>query len=117
MQDFRRLTVWKAARAYRIAIYQASEAFPYHERFNLTAQIRSSASSIGWNIAEGCGRGSDADFARFIHHALGSANENHDQLIQALDLAYLRPRQFTALEGQVLSIGRQLSALMKRRRE
>lgn len=38
-------------------------------------QLVRSSTSIGLNIAEGCGRGTIADFRRFILHARGSAQE------------------------------------------
>jgi four helix bundle protein len=41
------------------------------------------------NIAEGCGRGSDLEFGRFLHITMGSVCELEYQLILAHDLRYL----------------------------
>jgi four helix bundle protein len=92
MQDFCRLEVWQAARALRLEVYRLTRSFPDDERWVLVPQIRRSASSIGWNIAEGSARGSDADFARCLQIAAGSVAECHDQLIQARDLNTCRMR-------------------------
>jgi four helix bundle protein len=59
MQDFRTLPVWRQGHRLRLAIYAVSGGFPVAEQYVLTPQIRRSASSICWNSAEGCGRGSD----------------------------------------------------------
>src|SRR5690606_10797148 len=59
------------------------------ERYGLASQMRRCSVSIASNIAEGCGRGTDADFARFLHIAMGSASEFEYQTLLAADLGYL----------------------------
>ena len=91
MQDFRKLVVWRQAHEMTLRIYGETTTFPLEERFGLSSQMRRSASSIPTNIAEGCGRGTDPDFARFLRIALGSASELEYLLILATDLGYLAP--------------------------
>ena len=86
MQDFRNLSVWRLAHELTLAAYRETSRFPSSEQFGLTSQMRRSAASIATNIAEGCGRGSDADFGRFLQIALGSASELEYQLLLAADL-------------------------------
>ena len=88
MQDFRDLKVWQKAHNVVLAVYRASAEFPAAERFGLTSQLRRAAVSIPANIAEGCVRSSDADFARFLHISLGSASEVDYYLLLARDLKF-----------------------------
>ena len=62
MQDFRNLDVWQRAYALALDVYRASRQFPREEIYSLTSQVRRCSISIPSNIAEGCGRQTDADF-------------------------------------------------------
>ena len=55
----------------------------------LIDQIRSSSQSIPANIAEGCGRQTNRDFAKFLQIAIGSSTEleYHLQFCADADLA------------------------------
>lgn len=75
MGDFKKLAVWQLAHEVAVATYQATARYPKAELYGLTAQLRGSACSVPANIAEGCGRNGDGEFGRFLHIALGSANE------------------------------------------
>lgn len=75
MQNFRDLRVWQKAHSFVLSLYRVTKSFPREEIYGLTAQIRRAAVSIPSNIAEGCARGSDADFARFLQNSMGSASE------------------------------------------
>ena len=86
MKDFRRLIVWQRAHEAALAVYGLTAAFPSQERYGLVQQLRRAAVSISSNIAEGCGYSSEAEFARFLQVAFGSASEVQCQLILARDL-------------------------------
>lgn len=75
MKDFRNIKTWEKAHELVQIVYRETSNMPTDERFGLTTQIRRAAVSIPTNIAEGCGRDSDRDFARFLHIAMGSASE------------------------------------------
>jgi four helix bundle protein len=75
MKDFRQLRVWDKAHRLTLAIYKVTKRFPKEETYGLASQMRRSSASIATNIAEGCGRNSDADFCRFLVVALGSGSE------------------------------------------
>ena len=85
MQDFRNLEVWKRAHQLTLEAYRSTESFPRSELFGLSSQIRRAASSIPTNLAEGCGR-TQAEFARFVQIAMGSACELEYQLLLVRDL-------------------------------
>jgi four helix bundle protein len=90
MKDFRQLQVWEKSHQLALAIYKATKEFPKEELYGLTSQIRRASMSIPTNIAEGCGRGTDPDFARFLQIAMGSASETEYQLLLARDLDLLQ---------------------------
>jgi four helix bundle protein len=75
MEDFKDLKVWTKAHQLTLVLYQRTRFFPKDEIYGLTSQIRRACSSIGANIAEGCGRRSDPEMRRFVQIARGSANE------------------------------------------
>jgi four helix bundle protein len=114
MQDFKHLEVWGVAHRLTLAVYRATAAFPPDERYSLTSQMRRASASIPSNIAEGCGRGSDADFARFLHHAMGSASELEYQILLAHDLDYLTDLAAEALTVEAARTKRMLASLLKR---
>jgi len=114
MKDFRTLHVWQKAHRATLSIYRATKAFPRREQYGLTSQIRRAAFSIPSNIAEGCGRGSDADFARFLQIALGSASELEYQILLARDLELLDEPRYERLSDQVVEIKRMTTGLLKR---
>ena len=77
MKDFRSLKVWEKAHALTLAIYKSTEKFPKHEIYALTSQIQRAAVSVPANIAEGCGKDSDAELKRYFLISMGSrANWN-----------------------------------------
>ena len=82
--------------------------------FGLTSQIRRASASIGMNIAEGCCRKGDAEMARFLQIAMGSASEVEYQLLLAHDLDYLRNPGYERLTGQVVEVKKMLSSLMQK---
>ncbi len=78
--------------------------------------MRRSSASLPTNIAEGCGRNSDADFARFLDHGMGSASELEYQLILSKDLGYLANDQFAATSTELIEIKRMLNAFIQKLR-
>ncbi|MDE0324815.1 MAG: four helix bundle protein [Candidatus Poribacteria bacterium] len=114
MQDFKKLKVWEKSHDLTLRMYELTSQFPREEIYGLTSQIRRSCASIPTNIAEGCGRGSSADFARFLQIAIGSANETEYLILLARDLKYLNADQYAELINTTIEIGKMLTALLKR---
>ena len=113
MKDFRQLKVWEKSHQLALAIYKATKEFPKEELYGLNSQIRRSSISIPTNIAEGCGRNTDADFARFLQMAMGSASETEYQLILARDLEFLPKESYEKLQNDVEEVKRMLASLLK----
>jgi len=113
MKDFRQLKVWEKSHQLALVIYKATKEFPKEELYGLTSQIRRASMSIPTNIAEGCGRNTDADFARFLQMAMGSASETEYQLLLSLDLGFLNKEQYDKPNPDVTEVKRMLASLLK----
>jgi four helix bundle protein len=116
MQDFRKLKVWQKAHELVLATYQATSRMPAEERFGLSSQIRRCAVSVASNIVEGSSRGSDADFARFVQIAIGSASELEYQLLLAHDLQFIDERSHRDLSNKVIEVRKMLITIGSRMR-
>src|ERR1700751_3636211 len=81
MQDYHQLDIWNRAMDY--AVYKWVASLPEHEKYNLASQLRRAVTSAPLNIAEGCGAGSNSEFARFLGFAYRSLKE----VVTALELS------------------------------
>ena len=113
MQDFRKLIVWEKAHGLTLLVYKISKKFPKEELYSLTIQIRRASSSIPANIAEGCGRGTDKDFARFVQISMGSASELEYLILLSFDLKYISEEYFNLISSEIIDIKKMLSSLLK----
>lgn len=112
MGSFRKLTVWREASTLAVLTYRLTADFPKSELYGLTSQMRRAAISVTSNIAEGCGRNSDRELARFIQIALGSLNELDSQLLVAKRLGMCGSDAGTDLAKTICRIRRRLSRLL-----
>ena len=114
MQNYKELKVWEKAHHFTLRVYEVSKSFPKDELYSLTNQLRRAASSIPSNIAEGCGKNSQLEFAHFLNVSLGSANEAEYFLILSKDLNYLTADDFTKLSEVINEIKAMLIALINK---
>ena len=114
MRNFRELKVWVKGHRMTLAIYKATAKFPRDELYGLTSQIRRSCVSVPANIAEGCGRGSDADLARFLQIAAGSASELEYHILLANELGLIENRECEGLARDVTEIKRVLTSVIQK---
>ncbi len=87
-RTFRDLLVWQKAHEFVLAVYRFTATFPREETYGLSLQMRRAAVSIAANIAEGFGKRSKPEKARFLNMAQGSTEESRYYLILAQDLGY-----------------------------
>jgi four helix bundle protein len=113
MQDFRNLQVWQKSHSITLKGYKLTGNFPKEEIFGLTAQLRRSLSSIPSNLAEGTGRGSDKDFARFVQIAMGSACESEYLIFLCGELGYFNSNDTILLMTDIEEIKKMLASLLK----
>jgi four helix bundle protein len=116
LKNFRELKVWVKSHQLTMSVYRVTRSFPKDELYGLTSQIRRSCSSIPANIAEGCGRGSDADLARFLQIAMGSASELEYHLFLAFELDLLSVDVHEPLDSEVIEVKRMLTAFIQKLR-
>src|SRR5579872_4147328 len=116
MKDFKDLKVWAKAHEVTLAVYQITRNFPREEIYGLTSQMRRAAASVAANIAEGCGRRSDAELHRFLQIARGSASELEYHLLLARDLHFMNGGDFKRIEAGVVEVQRMLTSLAQRLR-
>ncbi len=87
-RSFRDLVVWQKAHELVLAVYRLTESFPDREKFGLSHQMRRAAVSLPANIAEGFGKRTRPEKARFLNIAEGSLEECRYYLILTHDLGY-----------------------------
>lgn len=114
VKDFHELKVWQKAHLLTLAVYQITATLPREELYGLTSQLRRCSSSIPANLAEGCGRNGDAEFARFCSIAMGSASELEYHLLLARDLKLIKPKDHAELSRRATELKRMLTALLQK---
>ena len=114
IKSFRDLIVWQKSKAIVKEIYSVTRLFPKEEIYGLTNQMRRCAISIPSNIAEGYGRGSRADYLRFLNIANGSLFELETQIEIACDLEFIDDANKQRVLSNVLEIGKMLASLKRK---
>jgi four helix bundle protein len=113
MKDFKELKVWEKSHSLTMLVYRVTAGFPKDEMYGLTGQIRRSCASIPANIAEGCGRNGDAELARFLQIAMGSASELEYHLLLARDLGYMNPMEYEPISKETTEVKKMLTAFIQ----
>ena len=113
-KSYRELIVWKRAMELVVETYQLVKHLPKEEIYALSDQIRRAVVAIPSNIAEGNGRGTPKDYARFLAMARGSKYELETQLMICVELQYLTNEQIQNAMMLSDEIGRMLNAIIAR---
>jgi four helix bundle protein len=116
MRNYRNLEVWEKAHKLTLTVYELTKCFPRDETFGLRAQVRGACVSIPTNIAEGCGRRTDMDFARFLDISAGSANELDYLVFFSGCVGYLSLEHAEQLMSAISEIRKMLAGLISRLR-
>ena len=112
---FDELEVFKRAYGVSLEIHRLSLDFPAIEQRALADQIRRASKGICANVAEGFGKQSysKAEFRRFIHMAIGSADEMRVWLRYCRDLGYISEEKWSAWRSEYEEIAKMLTGLSK----
>jgi len=114
MRDFHKLKIWERAHKLTLLLYKVTRSFPNDELYGLTSQIRRSSASIPTNIAEGCGRDSQAEMIHFFQLAMGSSSELEYQLILAHELQYITEGAYKDVSTELIEIRRMLNTYTRK---
>ncbi len=114
MKNYKKLTVWAKSHKLVLMIYSVTAKFPKHEQFNLTSQMRRAATSTPTNIAEGCGKYTQRDFARYLQNAQGSAQEVEYLCFLSYELNYLNAAEFERCDSLVNEVKAMLIGLISK---
>ena len=114
MKNFKQLKVWDKSHKLALKVYEVTRDFPQEEVYGLKSQMRRASVSIPTNIAEGCGRNSDAELARFLEIAMGSASELEYLLLLSKDLNFLTDKLYTVGTSEIIEIKQMLATFIKK---
>jgi len=106
--------VWRRAIASAVRVFRLTADSPRDDDMDLKSQMRRSAPSAPFNIAEGAKRATAADYARFLNIAEASLAECEAQLRFARDIAYVGASTADELADEASQICRMLYALRRR---
>lgn len=112
MRDYKNLLVWQKSHQLTLDVYKIVRHYPKEELFGLTSQMKRASSSIPMNIAEGCGRKSEKDFARFLIISFGSSNELEYQVILSIDLNFIAFNEGQKILSQIEEVKKMLNGLI-----
>jgi four helix bundle protein len=111
--SFEKLIVWQKSKQLAVLIYKSTKKFPKEELFGMTSQMRRCSVSIASNIAEGSGRNSAKDKARFTEIVYSSALELVNQTIISLELEYISNEDYKIIRQELHDITYMLNGLYK----
>ena len=114
MQNFKDLIVWKKAHENALMIYQLTKSFPREEQYGITSQLRRASVSVPTNIAEGCGKFTQKDFANFLQTSLGSSQEVEYLILLAFELTYITEKDYLKLNQSINEVKAMLISLIKK---
>ena len=114
MKDFKNLKVWNKSHKLTLKIYETTRTYPLEEIYGLKSQMRRASVSIPTNIAEGCGRNSDAELARFLEIAMGSASELEYLLLLSKDLNFCDNKVYNSLTAEIVEVKQMLATFIKK---
>ncbi|MCS7193162.1 MAG: four helix bundle protein [Armatimonadetes bacterium] len=112
VERFEDLEVWQKSRELVRAIYVVTKSTEFQRERWLQEQIRKAAVSVMSNIAEGFGRHTKGEFARFLNMARGSLAELQSHLYVALDIGAIGVNSFHELYEKCDHLARMLRQLV-----
>lgn len=113
-RNYRDLIVWQKSMDLVEEIYRLTKLLPKEEIFGISNQLRRAAISVPSNIAEGNGRNSLKEYARFLSIARGSKAETETQLEICVRLGYFSADQTHSTFVLCDEIGKMLHSMIQK---
>lgn len=113
MEGFRKLIAWQEAKLLTLKIYKSTSAFPQHELFSLTNQLRRASSSAMANIAEGSAMATSAHRKAYYQRAKGSVIEVDNFIELGFELGYVSGQDFDDLSDHCARLTHLLKRLVQ----
>jgi four helix bundle protein len=111
--NFENLEIYKLAEELADHVWEIVVKWRPLAQDTVGKQLIRSADSIGANIAEGSGRGSEQDYRRFIRIARGSLNETRHWLRRAFKRQLLTESEISSLTPIIEKLTPKLNAYLK----
>jgi len=99
------------------AVYELTRSWPKEELYALTSQTRRAAVSVPANLAEGLGRGTPKEIARFAQIALGSLYELDTLLYLSAELGYSPKDKVVKLREGLTALAKRTSSFIRYQEE
>ncbi len=112
--NFEKLEVWQLSRQLVKKIYITTQYFPENEKYGLINQLRRASVSISSNIAEGIGRITNKERARFIEIAYSSLLEVLNQIILSNDLGFINEEELLSFRKDIDLLSNKLNAFHRK---
>jgi four helix bundle protein len=107
------LNAWQRAYEVALEVDRLTNESSFDKKWSIKDQMLRSSLSISSNIAEGFGRKSKKDFARFLLIAMGSTEELRSQIRFARDTGLIKDSDFNSVHEKLLEIGKMITGLRK----
>jgi len=111
IDKFEDLIAWQKARELTKEVYQTSRLGAFAKDFGLSGRIQRASVSIMSNIAEGFERGGRGEFHQFLSVAKASCAEVRSLLYVALDVEYIKKKDFKKIMDRAVEVGRIVGGL------
>jgi four helix bundle protein len=111
--NFENLEIYKLAEELADKVWEIVIKWDRLAQDTVGKQLIRSSDSVGANIAEGSGRGSEQDYRRFIRVARGSLNESRHWLRRAFRRNLLTKDQIESLSPTIEKLTPKLNAYLR----
>ena len=112
IRNFRKYNVWIKGMELVQNVYDLIDDLPQEEKYGLKSQMSRCSVSIPANVAEGCGRGSDKEFSRFLKIALGSSYELETLMLISKNRQMISKEVGNTTLEMISSVQKQLASLI-----